>query len=353
MTHGTADRPSLLVVDDERNICALLRELLDEEDYRIDTCLSGREAVEKMDARPYDMVISDLKMPGMSGTELIRTIKDRWPETTAVLFTGYATVETAVKAMRYGADDYVTKPFNIEELRKVVSRGLESKRLRQENHELVQMLQEANAELQRHENELKDEVVRTSESLLETNRRLEQRVHQLYTIMDVTKAIRSILDLDRLLDFCLRLIAREMHVENSSIMLARPGGHWLVVKAAHGPNAEKVIGKERRRGDGVAGWVAEYKEPLLVTDLDNSPVFATEYSGNYAGKSFLSVPLARQDRVLGVLNLTGKTDGRPFTEADREFASAVAGQMAVAIENAALFDTIQQNSLSAVQALAE
>jgi response regulator RpfG family c-di-GMP phosphodiesterase len=341
------------VVDDEPNICELLRELLGQDAYEIDACLSGQDALEKLGQASYDMVISDLKMPGISGIELIRAIKASAPDTATVLITGYATVETAVRALRHGADDYLTKPFNIEELRKVVGRGLEAKHLRQKNHQLVQMLQAANQELTRHKNELKHEVVRTSESLLATNQRLEQRVQQLNTIMKVTKAITSILDLERLLDFCLKLLGREMEVANSSIMLMRPSGQWLVVKATYGPRGEAVIGQERKLGEGVAGWVAEYREALLVGEGGTGPAFATEYARQYTGKSFLCVPLVLQERTLGVLNLTGKTDGQPFTESDRDFVLAIAGQVAVAIENAGLYDTIQQNSFSAVQALAE
>ena len=345
--------PRILVVDDEPNICDLLRELLSRQNYVVESCLNGQEALEKATAGSYDMVISDLKMPGISGIELIRAIKAGSPNTATILVTGYATVETAIEALRYGADDYVTKPFNIEELRKVVGRGIESIQLRRKNHDLVDMLKSANEELKKNKNELKHEVARTSESLLATNRRLEHRVQQLNTIMKVTKAVTSILDLDRLLDFCLKLLGREMQVENSSIMLAQPDGQRLVVKAAYGPRREEVLGKERKHGDGVAGWVAEYREPLLVPDVETSPAFATEFTRRYSGKSFLSVPLVLQERTLGVLNLTGKTNGEAFTESDREFALSIAGQMAVAIDNARLCDTIQVNCFSAVQALAE
>jgi len=346
-------KPKVLIVDDEPNICDLLEELLSRQDYVIETCLSGQEALAKMKDDTYDMVISDLKMPGINGIELIKAVKAGSPDTAAVLVTGYATVETAVEALRFGADDYVTKPFNIDELRKVVSRGLEAKQLRRKNHELVELLKSTNTELSRHKNELKHEVVRTSESLLATNRRLEQRVQQLNAIVKVTEAITSILDLGRLLDFCLKLIGREMEVENSSIMLMQPGGQTLVVKASYGPRAETVMGKERRLGDSVAGWVAEYKDTLLISDVSENPAFATEFAPKYSGKSFLCVPLVLQARSLGVLNLTGKTNGEPFTEADRDFVQAIAGQIAVAIENASLYDMIQQSSFNAVQALAE
>ena len=354
MSDTNESKPRVLVVDDEPNICDLLNELLSRQGYdAIETCLNGQEALDKVRASHYDMVISDLKMPGISGIELIRTVKTESPDTATVLVTGFATVETAVEALRFGADDYVTKPFNIEELRKVVGRGLETRRLQQQNHELVDLLKSANTELSRHKNELKHEVVRTSESLLAANARLEQRVQQLNAIMKVTEAITSILDLGHLLDFCLKLIGREMHVANSSIMLAQPGGQTLVVKASYGPRADKVMGQERHFGDGVAGWAAEYKEMLLVADVSDNPVFATEFAAGYAGQSFLCVPLVLQERALGVLNLTGKTNGGPFTDADRDFVQAIAGQIAVAIDNARLYDTIQQNSLNAVKALAE
>jgi putative nucleotidyltransferase with HDIG domain len=345
--------PRLLIVDDEPNICSLLRELLSRQHYHIETCSCGQDALEKMAAERFDMLISDLKMPGINGIDLIKTVKAKWPDIATVLVTGYATVETAVKALRHGADDYVTKPFNIEELRKVVSRGLESRQLREENDGLLKMLQSANEELTRHRNALKHEVVRTSESLLTTNRRLEQRVAELNTIMKVTKAITSILDLGRLLEFCLQLLGREMRVANSSIMLLEPDGLHLTVKASYGPRSDQVRNQTRRLGDGVAGWVAEYKEPLLVTGFSETSAFATEFCENYATSSFLCVPLVLQERTLGVLNLTGKTTGEPFTEADRDFVLAIAGQIAVAIENARLCDQIQQNSLNAVQALVE
>jgi len=353
VTDSADEKPRILVVDDEPNICALLSELLSQQDYIIETCLNGQDALAKIRADGYDMLISDLKMPGISGIDLIRSVKSVSPDTAAVLVTGYATVETAVEALRHGADDYVTKPFNIQELRKVVSRGIESKHLRRKNRELVSMLQTANEELHRHKNELKHEVVMTSESLLATNQRLEQRVQQLNTIMNVMKAITSVLDLERLLNFCLKLLNREMGVENSSIMLMQPDGQCLTVKAAYGPRSDRVVGQERRLGDGVAGWVAEYKEALLMSNVDAGPVFTTPFSRDYPNKSFLCVPLVLQERALGVLNLTGKIDGGVFSEQDRDFALTIAGQIAVAIENAGLYDTIQQNSLSAVQALAE
>jgi putative nucleotidyltransferase with HDIG domain len=345
--------PRLLVVDDEPNICELLRELLSQDDYEIETCLNAQDALERFSRQPFDMVVSDLKMPGMNGIDLIQAIKALRPETATVLITGHATLQTALEALRHGADDYVQKPFSIDEVRKTVGRGLEAKLLRERNHELVQALRRANEELSRHKDELKEEVERTSESLLATNRRLEQRVHQLNTIRKVTEAITSVLDLGKLLDFCLRLLGREMEIADSSIMLMEPDGQRLEVRASYGPRADQVLGQKRRLGDGVAGWVAEYREALLVSDADPGPTFVTQFASQYSGRSFLCVPLVQGPKVLGVLNLTGKTDGRPFTEHDREFVVAIAGQIAVAIENAELCDAIQQNSLSTMQALAE
>ena len=343
----------ILIVEDDAAILRGLEMNLQLEGYEVSIATDGKTGLQLAIERNIDLVVLDIMLPGLNGYQVVQKMRKHRADMPVILLSARSAEVDKIMGLDLGADDYVTKPFNIEELRKVVGRGLETRRLQQQNHELVDLLKSANTELSRHKNELKHEVVRTSESLLAANARLEQRVQQLNAIMKVTEAITSILDLGHLLDFCLKLIGREMHVANSSIMLAQPGGQTLVVKASYGPRADKVMGQERHFGDGVAGWAAEYKEMLLVADVSDNPVFATEFAAGYAGQSFLCVPLVLQERALGVLNLTGKTNGGPFTDADRDFVQAIAGQIAVAIDNARLYDTIQQNSLNAVKALAE
>ena len=110
----------LLVVDDEPKICHLIEELLKLEGYRVDVSFSGMEALQMIKKNEYQMLLTDLKMPGIDGLELIKKAKKECPEIRTIMVTGYATVSNAVESLRHGIDDYITKTFNIFELQKAV-----------------------------------------------------------------------------------------------------------------------------------------------------------------------------------------------------------------------------------------
>src|SRR4030042_3864358 len=105
------DAQNLLVVDDEEVIRKGMRRILEAEGYQVTTSASGRTAIEKIQEQDFDVVITDLKMPGMDGTGVLKTIKILQPEVPVVIITGYSTVDTAVEAMKNGAFDYIAKPF--------------------------------------------------------------------------------------------------------------------------------------------------------------------------------------------------------------------------------------------------
>lgn len=122
----------ILVVDDEEIARENIRHVLTKESHQVDTASTGLEAMTMLRSQSFDLVLADLKMEGLDGLELLSQIKEARPETAVILITGYATVETAVKAMKTGACDYIAKPFQLEELRAAVARSLEKKRMERE-----------------------------------------------------------------------------------------------------------------------------------------------------------------------------------------------------------------------------
>jgi len=134
--------PRILVVDDEMIVCESCKRILEEEGYEVETALSGKEAFEKMKANPFDIVITDLKMPGIDGMEVLRTFRKEYPDSIIIMITGFSTVETAVEAMKLGAFDYIPKPFTPDEVSIVVKKAIEKKSLMLENIYLRQELQE-------------------------------------------------------------------------------------------------------------------------------------------------------------------------------------------------------------------
>jgi DNA-binding NtrC family response regulator len=131
-------KPRILVVDDEERMASVVAMALGRAGWDCETCHDGAEALRAIAARGADVVVTDWKMAGMDGMELLKRLRAARPELPVILITAFASVPSAVAAMREGAFDYVTKPFDNDELRSVVARALELTRLERENRYLRQ-----------------------------------------------------------------------------------------------------------------------------------------------------------------------------------------------------------------------
>ena len=132
----------VLVVDDERGMREFLTIMLQKEGYDVTSAGSGKEALEYIAQRAYDIVITDVRMPNITGVDVLKTVKECSPETVVIIVTAYASTETAVEAMKQGAYDYITKPFKVEEIKLIIRNALEKRRLREENLLLKRKIQE-------------------------------------------------------------------------------------------------------------------------------------------------------------------------------------------------------------------
>ncbi len=130
----------LLVVDDERGLCAGVQEALRREGYLVDAANDARSALELLRVHPYQVVLTDVRMPDMSGLQLLQQARQARCEAQFILMTAYGTVENAVEAMKSGAYDYVTKPLDMQRLRLLVAKAVEFGNMVAENNELRQQL---------------------------------------------------------------------------------------------------------------------------------------------------------------------------------------------------------------------
>ncbi|MFA5028735.1 MAG: response regulator [Candidatus Methylomirabilota bacterium] len=131
--------PSILIVDDEAGLLTSLMLAFETQGYRVVGTATAREALAALGQEPVDVLLTDLVLPGMDGLGLLERVREARPDMPVVLMTGGATVETAVRALKGGAADYVLKPFTLAEIFHVVERALEQRRLRQENLELAEI----------------------------------------------------------------------------------------------------------------------------------------------------------------------------------------------------------------------
>jgi two-component system, NtrC family, response regulator PilR len=133
-------KPRILVVDDEESIREFLNIMLKKEGYDVTCVEDGQKAMDILKKKTFEMVISDLQMPHVTGLELLKFVKENYPDLLFMLITAFGTTETAVEAMKLGAYDYITKPFKLDEVRINISNALKSKTLESENRTLKREL---------------------------------------------------------------------------------------------------------------------------------------------------------------------------------------------------------------------
>ena len=128
--------PNLLIVDDEASILQLFQMALQQKENTVTTANSAAEALEKMKTEFFDLIVTDLSMPGMDGMELLKKTKEVSPETSVIMMTAYGSTQTAVDAMKAGAYDYLTKPIQLEDLKKTIQNAMTKAELQRENEAL-------------------------------------------------------------------------------------------------------------------------------------------------------------------------------------------------------------------------
>ena len=185
------------------------------------------------------------------------------------------------------------------------------------------------------------------------NKELVQRINELDTINEISKAITSVLDMDELLNLCLNEINGKLKVKHSSIMLIDEKRNKLVVRASQGHRSMQVLGKTQKLDEGVAGRVVTERKPILVKDISYDSRFNRSERPDYKTKSFVSAPLSLGQKVLGVINIIDKVSGESFCETDVNLLCTIAGQVGIAIENSRLYRALEENCFNTVKFLAE
>jgi len=123
----------ILIAEDERGMRDLLAIVLKKEGHDVTLCENGKVAIESIKKDIFDLIITDLKMPGIDGLSVLKTSKELSPDTIVIMITAFGTTETAIDAMKAGAYDYITKPFKVDELKLIIRNALEKKTLREQN----------------------------------------------------------------------------------------------------------------------------------------------------------------------------------------------------------------------------
>ncbi|MEW6097328.1 MAG: response regulator [bacterium] len=155
------EKENILLVDDEQDICTILSMILKKEGYEIIIAQTGASALAQIEKKSFNVVLLDIRLPDMSGLEVLKRIKTKAPNTVVIIMTGFSSMEWAIEALRYGAYDYLQKPLDIEKVKVIIKRGIEQQRLEVKNKNLVKSLTKKNIDL----NKKVEEILMLNKSL--------------------------------------------------------------------------------------------------------------------------------------------------------------------------------------------
>jgi response regulator RpfG family c-di-GMP phosphodiesterase len=299
----------VLVVDDEAPIRDMLAEFLELEGYLVGSASDGEAALRELTKAPYDVVLTDLKMPRMGGIALLEALSESVPGVLAVIMTGFGTVETAIDAMKRGAYDYILKPFKLREVLHVIERAVEKKRIQAEN----------------------------------------MRLREALSLYQVSEAISASLSLDQVMDTVTGSCLRELGADLVTAWLDDGDGgleerHRRVrdealTQADFGTLAHQTVAA-RLRAD----------TPVLVHGEDAVSLFT---GGTIHPTSFVAVPLRVQSRDIGFIAVASGRPGHKLEEGQRKLLSILASRAAAVIENARLYGDLQATFQQTIQGLAK
>jgi len=317
----------ILIVDDEPTVTEILARYLGQEGYVCETAGSGEEALSKVRERTFPLILTDIRMPGMDGIELLKEVKAFDSDVAVVMLTVIKDHDVAVAALRLGADDYILKPFDLEEVAISVQKALDKRRLILENREYQRGLERQVAERTR-------EIGR----LLEETRR---RLRESEALFRVSQAFASVLDLDELLQVIIDSAVETIDpAEGGVIHILNAASGELQPKALSGKALGALRERKMRIGEGIAGYALEQGKAINVPDVNAEPRFLG-LNGNRDLKSLLVVPLILSQRRIGILNVDSERLDA-FNEDNERLLMTLGTQAAIAIENARLYEDEQE-----------
>lgn len=305
-------KASILLVDDEKGMCDSLKTLLEMENYKVAATTDSAKALELLTEMDFDLVITDIKMPKVSGLEILRKARQNDPYLEVILMTGYASLASAKEAVDQGAFGYLAKPIEFEELKITIARSLEKRHTALEKERLL-------------------------DELTISNTKLEQSLAQFDALYSASTILASTIDLTEALTQILSLAIDVIGARIGSVMILDPNNQELYIGAACGLASEIVSNTRMKVGSSISGYVAKTGKPLMIADIEKDQRFSRINRQHYESKSLISVPLQYKGNILGVINLNNKVNSAPFDSDDLKILTSLAAQAAIAIDRANIF----------------
>ncbi|HSI06342.1 MAG: HD domain-containing phosphohydrolase [Myxococcota bacterium] len=305
-TFGYEEAPRVLVVDDEAVILDVIKDVLEYEGFVVGTASDGASAFRELGREHYDIVLTDLKMPGVDGLELMQRMRSEGLPTKTIMMTGFGTVETAVDAMKKGAFDYILKPFKPEDVVRLLRRALDKQRLERENVALRETL----------------------------------------GYYELSEALASGMPLSDQLQLIVELIRENFQADGVSIITNDPrDAGKFIARASTGvanvmPRIEHLL--ERFKGEA----------RVLAHGGDVQQFLVNAKTAEHVAQSFISAPLRVRGQTVGIIFAVSVRAGHRFTEGQRKGLAVLSSRAASAIENNRMHEGLRSTFTETIEGLA-
>ncbi|MCB0191160.1 MAG: response regulator [Anaerolineae bacterium] len=289
-------KEKVLIVDDEKDVLDLCKRILETQGYEVRTANSGYEVIEITNQEHFDLLLTDIKMPGMSGLEIAQTLKQSDPGIICVTMTGFSTMDMAINAVKLGIDEFILKPFTPKDLNVAVTKALEKERLKKENF----------------------------------------RLRSLIPLFELNKSLMGTVNEDELLNQLMEIGAKETNANFSALFIAHEEDELVAhfdCPVTHYTDQNKTACK------ALAKETIE-KGQQLIYNIDDPEQSYYPILHKLDAVSVISTPLKSQKAKLGAFVLARKDTH--FAAGDSEFLLVLCGQASIALENARLFTEIQE-----------
>ena len=292
----------ILVVDDEVELKNILVESLSSQGYETSGLTSGDKALAALRTEAFDIVLTDMMMPGMDGITLVQEGLQIDPHLVAIVMTGQGTIQTAVDAMKVGAFDYVLKPFRLNTLMPLITRAMNVRHMRLENLQLRETL----------------------------------------AIYELAQTIALTLDPQTVISKLVDAVLQQTNADEVSVLLPVPDcADELYVAAVRGKNRERLLGERVPLDQTISGWVARERQPLMLQGEVRDKRFRSAWPHPEITSS-ISIPMQVANKVVGTLNINAVNRPRPFTLAQVKVLTILAGTAASALESASLHTQVRR-----------
>ncbi|OGP50513.1 MAG: hypothetical protein A2Y79_06365 [Deltaproteobacteria bacterium RBG_13_43_22] len=307
-----------LVIDDDPLTRHLLSDILCSiGEYQTDVATNGTFGIQEVKANNYEIVFTDLTMPELNGLEVLKEVQKINPRLPVVVVTGMSTIDVAIKVMKEGANDFITKPFKIKTITSTVERILGEKLL------LDRIGFNGNYQ----------------ESIERLNAELFKKLQKINLLQAINAELDSMVDNNKIYQAIVAMASKLLIVQEASFGIIEDG-YLRIKKAIGAPEKDIAITTP------IFETILKTRSHYLANPGEINP-----HTGRALSYSFISIPFLIKDVVFGLLNLANKVDGSSFTDDDISLALTLVNKTAMRIENNVLYEIIYNNLVNSLKAL--